>query len=241
MASPVVIVRRALRRLPAPVKSVLKKAPGLGSLNDQLREQAYRAAGHQEIYDEAYYRNRDAEPSARAIAKTVTEIFGPERILDVGCGTGDLLDAMRTEGVTGNGLELSDAALKICKERGLAVQKFDLEHDPAPELPEIDLVVSTEVAEHLPESCADRYVELLTSYGPSVVFTAAPPGQGGTDHVNEQPPEYWIAKFNRHGFVMKDEETERCRRDWREAGAQPWYYENVLVFSSNDQASADRP
>ncbi len=34
----------------------------------------------------------------------------------------------------------------------------------------------------------------------TIFWSAARPGQGGFNHVNEQEPEYWIEKFARHGY-----------------------------------------
>jgi len=51
-----------------------------------------------------------------------------------------------------------------------------------------DLAVSMEVAEHLPEQVSEPYIDLLTRLSRVVVFTAARPGLGGSDHVNEQLP-----------------------------------------------------
>ena len=48
-----------------------------------------------------------------------------------------------------------------------------------------DLVVSLEVAEHLPSECAETFVDSLTGLGPIVLFSAAIPHQGGTNHANE--------------------------------------------------------
>jgi hypothetical protein len=90
-----------------------------------------------------------------------------------------------------------------------------------------------EVAEHLPEAVADRYVELLTSLSPLVVFTAAPPGQGGSDHVNEQPPSYWILKFQQRDFGHDDGLTRRWRESWEASGVvESWYHQNLMIFRS---------
>lgn len=43
---------------------------------------------------------------------------------------------------------------------------------------EFDLVVSLEVAEHLPIECAETFVETLTSLGAVILFSAAIPFQG---------------------------------------------------------------
>ncbi len=93
-----------------------------------------------------------------------------------------------------------------------------------------DLVISTEVAEHLPESAADRFVELLTSVAPAAVVTAALPGSGGKDHVNEQPNAYWVAKFAARGFTLHEELTTRLRDEWRDAGVDQVFYKSLMIF-----------
>jgi hypothetical protein len=81
------------------------------------------------------------------------------------------------------------------------VEMLDLER-PLDELLRLraDLCVSTEVAEHLPAAFADTHVSYLCRTADAVLMTAATPGQGGTDHVNEQPHSYWIETYCGHGF-----------------------------------------
>ncbi|MDP6884692.1 MAG: hypothetical protein QF830_11185, partial [Rhodospirillales bacterium] len=43
---------------------------------------------------------------------------------------------------------------------------------------------SLEVAEHLPPDAAETFVATLVAHGRLVLFSAAPPGQGGLNHVN---------------------------------------------------------
>jgi 2-polyprenyl-3-methyl-5-hydroxy-6-metoxy-1,4-benzoquinol methylase len=45
------------------------------------------------------------------------------RILDIGCGQGDFLFSAKSHGWYAYGSEYSDAAIKICLERGLEVVK----------------------------------------------------------------------------------------------------------------------
>jgi hypothetical protein len=90
-----------------------------------------------------------------------------------------------------------------------------------------------EVAEHLPARVAERYVGLLAGLAPVIVFTAAPPGQGGADHVNEQPPSYWIEKFSRRGFAHDEARSRAWRARWKASGkVQGWYYRNLMLFRS---------
>jgi hypothetical protein len=44
----------------------------------------------------------------------------------------------------------------------------------------------------------------LVSRGPVIVFSAAIPYQGGTNHTNEQWPEYWARHFSAKGYVPVD-------------------------------------
>jgi len=74
-----------------------------------------------------------------------------------------------------------------------------------------------------------------------VVFSAARPGQGGSDHVNEQPPEYWITRFEQNGFVCDHERTERWRAAWAKRGVRWWYCQNLLVFVRAEPTLRSRP
>jgi hypothetical protein len=93
-------------------------------------------------------------------------------------------------------------------------KKFDLEimsltHDRT-----FDVAITMEVAEHLPETSADHFVMLLTSLSNLIVFTAAPPGQHGIDHINEQPPSYWISRFQEHDFEHDETMSSRWKQAW---------------------------
>ena len=94
------------------------------------------------------------------MAATIERTFKPKSIIDVGCGAGTLLAQLKQDGVKVKGLEYSDAGIARCREKGVDVEKFDLETDEAIE-GSWDVTVSFEVAEHLPESLADNYVRVI--------------------------------------------------------------------------------
>jgi glycosyltransferase involved in cell wall biosynthesis len=91
-----------------------------------------------------------------------------------------------------------------------------------------------EVAEHIPARLADSFVNLLCSYSSIIVFSAATPGQGGTDHVNEQPHEYWIEKFWQRGFGWDKDRSIQWRSIWRQKGTASWYSKNLMVFCTEE-------
>ena len=50
------------------------------------------------------------------------------RVLDLGCGTGDLLDLLvRGKGIKGQGVELNNEAIHACVEKGLSVFHSDID------------------------------------------------------------------------------------------------------------------
>jgi SAM-dependent methyltransferase len=198
-----------------------------------------RGLAHDWIYDATYYARRVEAPaleSAGPIADSIVGELRPRSVVDVGCGTGALLEALRERGCEVFGFEYSKAALAYCRERKLAVAKFDLEKDAWSDERTFDVAVSMEVAEHLPAAAADRYLDLLVRLADTIVFTAAPPGQGGTDHINEQLPEYWLGKFAQRGFGLDEMRSRRWRETWEAGGkVRDWYYRNLMIFRSEQR------
>ena len=99
-----------------------------------------------------------------------------------------------------------------------------------------DLAISLEVAEHLPQTHAAAFVGELTRLAPAVLFSAAIPGQGGLNHVNEQWPDYWAALFEAQGFQPID--TLRWRI-WGDDQITWWYKQNLLLFAADDALAAN--
>ena len=189
-------------------------------------------AKHDEIYDQEYYRSivePTMELSAEVIAESIASDLSPESAVDLGCGTGLLLFHLQKHGIDVQGFDYSSAALAMCDARGMCVQKFDIENDHMPDL-RVDLVLSTEVAEHLPESVSDRYIKILMSLSETVFLTAATPSDAGTDHVNEQPNEYWIEKFESQGYMFDRVLSFKWRNQWRGQGVAGCFANSAMIF-----------
>ena len=225
-------LKSAWRRCPQPAREFVFRNAALRNLRVALRETLSRFAPHDEVYDGEYYAwlEATAGAGAAAMARGLCAAFQPRSVIDVGCGTGALLAAFRELGVEARGFEHSEAALERCRARGIAAQRLDLEAGALPEMPHADLAVSFEVAEHLPPRCADRYIGWLAGIAPRLAFSAATPGQGGDNHVNEQPHEYWIGRIEGAGLRWLAEETHALRAQWVQEGVAAEYARNLLLF-----------
>jgi hypothetical protein len=166
--------------------------------------------------------------SAQAIVPIILELTNAKSVVDAGCGDGTWLSVFHKFGVTDtlglDGEYVNREQLRIPQDqfRPTNVSRpFTVER-------RFDLAVSLEVAEHLPADSADGFVRSLTALAPVVMFSAAIPFQGGTDHLNEQWPDYWAHLFHHHDYVPID-----CIRDrvWHNQEVEFWYVQNCLVFA----------
>lgn len=195
---------------------------------------ANESAKHE--YGDGFYEyiNSGSTSSAEVVCPLVMCWLSPASVLDVGCGAGAWCRTWLQSGVTdvvgidGDYVDLSK--LLIPKEKFIGrdlSQSFDLGR-------RFDLVVSLEVAEHVPEVSAETFVSNLIRHGDHILFSAAVPGQGGEFHVNEQPLSYWRDLFARHGYECFDPVRPEVAGDDR---VEPWYRYNMLFYVRSDKVA----
>jgi SAM-dependent methyltransferase len=166
--------------------------------------------------------------SARQIVPMVVDLVEPKSVVDVGCGTGEWLTVFRENGVReilGIDHAIESEVLELSKSEFM---DFDLRL-PLKLCQKFDLVVSLEVAEHLPKEFAEVFVDSLVALGDVVLFSAAIPQQQGFGHVNEQWPDNWARIFASKGFLPVD-----CLRTkiWTNDDVEPWYAQNILLYAT---------
>ena len=99
-----------------------------------------------------------------------TMVLPGSRVLEVGCGLGDLLDSL--PGVTGQGVDISPRMIELARERHprLDLSVCDVERDPLPEGP-FDAIIFSDVVGHLDdiERALSRVRPLLAPGGRIIV------------------------------------------------------------------------
>lgn len=184
-------------------------------------------AGHVYAGDFYEYIDNGSRNSARCVARYLLSQLRIESLLDVGAGHGAWAAEWQRAGV--NSVVAVDGDYVDRNKLAIASDCF-IPHDLERPLDlgrRFDLVQSLEVAEHLSASHSDQFVESLVRHGDVILFSAAVPYQGGEHHVNEQLPEYWRAKFARHGYAPYDGIRPHIAA---EKAVMPWYRFNSLLY-----------
>lgn len=169
--------------------------------------------------------------SARIVTRWLQSQLAVASVADFGCAQGAWLMAWQEQGVTDvigiDGDYVERQHLVIDPARFIA---YDLAA-PLNLQRRFSLVQCLEVAEHLPATAATVLIDNLTRHAPLVLFSAAPPGQGGMHHINEQPYSYWGRLFETHDYVLLDVVRPVLRQY---PTVQPWYRYNVFLFAQRD-------
>ena len=184
-------------------------------------------------YTQSFFNDLQAgsKQSAMEIVPLILELLKPSSVVDIGCGSGEWLSVFNRYGVEDilgvDGNYVDRNSLAISSDKFLALdltQPFTINR-------KFDLVVSLEVAEHLPIESAEIFIDSLTKLGSVILFSAAIPFQGGTHHVNEQWQEYWIELFGNKNYEVID-----CVRPqvWQNQNVEYWYAQNTFVFVRQD-------
>lgn len=188
-----------------------------------------------EIYDERFYEESIAakqESSAGAVAEVLIELFRPASVFDVGCGSGLYVRELAQRSVQTFGCDGSAHAI-----RRVPPTVFCFQHDLKEPLftnRRFDLCLCFEVAEHIPARFSENLVASCAALSDRIVFSSAPPGQGGTDHINERPDSFWHGLFSRHRFELDGGSTDRLRERFASRGVVHWLVGNTRVYRRSD-------
>jgi SAM-dependent methyltransferase len=182
-----------------------------------------------------YSLHRMARRDAPIFVSDLLDVLpGVTSVADVGCGSGVYSAELQSRGLKVVGCEYGARPLRWAKLLGVNAVPFDLSKSGSslPGRP-YDLAISLEVAEHVPPVFADRFVDFMCETSDRIILTAAVPGQGGYGHVNEQPKEYWIEKFEKRGLSLNATTTDVLARRLQGHGVSRYLYQNIMCLDKN--------
>ena len=187
-------------------------------------------------YDQQFFESIDegSHRSALKVAPLVLNAFSKQihTVIDVGAGSGAwtktfLDEGLRVTSVDGAYAREQYEGVRNAYPNHVFVES-DLSHSILPERPpRFDLAVCLEVAEHLPGDRAAGFVKELCGLADAVLFSAAIPYQGGTEHINEQWMAYWAKLFREQHFQSCDFLRTEI---WNDVDVEWWYKQNIILF-----------
>jgi SAM-dependent methyltransferase len=172
--------------------------------------------------------------SPNIVVPIVLELYpNVKSAVDFGCGLGTWIRAFKNNGVS----EILGLDGRWCN-KSLLFKNIDEKEFKIVDLEKpihldktYDLVISLEVAEHLSKDAADIFVQSLVNAGKVILFSAALPGQGGFNHINEQWTFYWEDKFRKHGYFFYDIIREKI---WNNSNIDSWWYKQNMFIVAHE-------
>lgn len=198
-----------------------------------------------QLYDDQFYSmvTKTSSRSADIVVPLVLDHLAAAgltvgSVLDLGCGAGDWLAEFRRRGVDDIvGIDGEWAVVNARKNIGDAFRTGNVS-EPVDVGRRFDLSMSLEVAEHIDEASAATIVASLVAHSDTVMFSAAIPGQGGADHVNEQWPSWWAGLFAAHGYRPDDAVRPLV---WNDPAVAYWYAQNLVLYRKDGAVPAQLP
>lgn len=190
------------------------------------------------VYSGEFYKyiNEGSRKSAKVIVPFLFDQLQLSTVLDIGCGQGAWLRVWQEQGATDlvgiDGDYVDTDHFQIEAEsfvpKNLSTGLFDLGR-------RFDIVQTLEVAEHLPKESSEKLVASLVKHGDIVMFSAALPGQGGENHINERSLDSWREMFARHEYFAFDYIRPLVAGN---ETVKPWYRYNTILYVHKDKIAS---
>ena len=155
-------------------------------------------------------------------------------LLDLGAGKGLYVRALRAVGILNvTGYE-GVAGIEAMTSHAIRQREFTAPFDPCLRF---DVVICLEVAEHIPKELERTFLQNVNcSAGDGLIMSWAPPGQGGTGHVNLRTQGDFLARLDALGFIP----DHTASRFLSEQAALRWFRKNIIAFRRRDRPSPFR-
>lgn len=147
------------------------------------------------------------------VIQFLKEKFKAQSFIDIGCGTGGMVQEAINQGLDAYGIEGDpETAQQLTEDLKSKITIHDYTVGPDPFTQVFDIGYSCEFLEHVEEKFQDNYMKTFEKCK-WIVVTAAPTHWPGVHHVNCRSLEYWIRKFGERGLLYSQELSELCRKE----------------------------
>jgi len=196
--------------------------------------------GLDRIYDAQFFKEWGANhqryiDSAQTITDVLFDMFQPRRLVDLGSGCGVYSHFFKQKGVDVLSIDGVHPPSEYAFPVPIHLQDLT---DPFENIwGSFDLSFCLEVAEHIPETSVDPFLENITRFSDRLLLSAAPPKQGGHHHVNEQPKRYWVRRLAERGFLYDRKKTGQLMEIFKARKPEyMWMCEHISVYEKSNGA-----
>lgn len=158
---------------------------------------------YSDLYDKGYHED-PSYTHARQLCYVLRSLYEFETVLDIGCSRGWVLNYFKDKDATG--IDVSRPAIKYCERKGYKVKQ--LSATQLGYFSEFDLIIATDVLEHLTTEDAIRACKLIRKTAKKLIAVKIPNAldvahwkeiAGMNLHLTVQPLEWWKEKLSRPG------------------------------------------
>jgi cyclopropane fatty-acyl-phospholipid synthase-like methyltransferase len=156
------------------------------------------------------------------LAELLANLFRGYTVADFGCGHGDYVRFLQSQGIDCQGFDGNPNTPNYCP----GCFTCDLS-EPLIGVRQWDWILSLEVGEHIPLTRANTFLANVADFATKgIVISWAVPGQGGYGHINEQPNSFVSDYFSSAGFYQ----DHLWQVQLRQAASIWWFKESLMVF-----------
>jgi SAM-dependent methyltransferase len=178
------VLQQATHNLGSVVSGLSQTSDPVVSGVTRTHEPSHAASSSVETLSHKYVGFEDAfrgssEDIQRQLRDYIPVFAGASDVLDIGCGRGEFLALLRASGITARGIDLNDAMVAVCREKGFEATKADaLSYLRGVPPGSLGGLFAAQVVEHLEPAYLTRLLEAafeaLRSGAPIVLETINP-------------------------------------------------------------------
>jgi|GEM_PF-3566151 len=170
------------------------------------------------------------------LAHYITQNFNPTTVLEFGSGLGDLARYIAENSTCETVHCIEPLIMPDDVKKNAKITQFTSDIFAAKEpdhfLPQYELVLSIEVAEHVERTNHDFLFDFLVKHCKKwIIFSGARVGQGGHGHIAERPEEEWRSELVSRGMHFRADLTSAARTACDQKNVN--HRRNVMVFEKS--------